>query len=388
MDRKSLKVLQIIKGFDIGGPLGGAENFGINLSQQLAKEGGQIAVCSFYRYQTELEEEWYSRLIGQGIPVIFASDGRKLNLWHSYKLLQEYCRKNHIQIVHSHFQVASLVVAALKLTGAARHVIRTAHTPLEWGRGAVAWVARLIFTNWVYPFVFDAEVGVSESIVNQLKKRPGSRLSGKQPLKIFNALSPEFIDQARQGVQPKRRVNFPGEKFVMGSVGRLVKGKGYEYLLDVLPSLKDEIPQLFCVIIGEGELRPKLEEKSKQLGITDWVKFLGKRSDILDLLCEMDLFVLPSLMEGLSTVILESMACHIPVIATGIPGTREIIQDQVNGWLVNPADTITLHQAILDAYHSPEKREAFSQQAKIGLDRFSITQVARQYRALYLDLRV
>jgi glycosyltransferase involved in cell wall biosynthesis len=83
---------------------------------------------------------------------------------------------------------------------------------------------------------------------------------------------------------------------------------------------------------------------------------------------------------------LESIACHIPVIATDIPGTREVIQDQVNGWLVNPADTITLHQAILDAYHSPEKREAFSQQASVNLDRFSISRVAEEYESLFLSL--
>jgi glycosyltransferase involved in cell wall biosynthesis len=385
MEATDLKILQVIKGFDIGGPLGGAENFGINLSLQLARQGVAVSVCSFYRYRTAIEQDWCAKLAGLGIPVIFASEARALNLIHSLKILQDYCKKKQIDILHSHFQVASLLVTYLRLFGFVRRAIRTAHTPLEWGGGPVAWFARQIFTNWIYPLVFDAEVGVSEAIVDQLIRRPGSRLFGRQPIRIYNALSPEFMRCAAQTVQLGRKI-LPEGKFILGSVGRIVKGKGYETLLDVVFRLKDEIPQIFCVIIGEGELRAELEQKTKQLGITDHVALLGQRSDIQTLLPELDLFVLPSLMEGLSTVILESMACHVPVITTDIPGTRELIQDHINGWLVPPANPDALRRAILDAYYSPEKRKAFSQKAVLDLDRFSIVQITKDYLGAYRNI--
>jgi glycosyltransferase involved in cell wall biosynthesis len=376
-----LKVLQIIKGFDIGGPLGGAENFGINLSLQLAKEGVQVAVCSFYRYQTELEEEWYSRLIGQGIPVIFASEGRQLNLLRSYKILQDYCRKNQIRIVHSHFQVASLVVAALKLTGAAQHVIRTAHTTLEWGRGLVAWVARQILTGWAYPLIFDAEVGVSQAIVDQLKKRPGSHLISRQPLKISNAIPLEPIQNSEILIKSQTR------GVIIGSVGRLTEQKGYCYLIEAVPEIINEFPALEFWLIGDGELRGELEKQCKVLGVQDRVKFLGKRNDVLVLLRQLDLFVLPSLWEGLPTVIMESMSQGVPVLATNVPGTREMIEDGKNGWLVEPRDPSALAKTLIRVLRDPEERLRISQDALRQVDRFSINTIALLYLDLYQRIR-
>ena len=380
LERTGLKVLQIIKGFDIGA-LGGAENFGINLSLQLAKEGVTVSVCSFFRYNTALEQEWSAKLSEQGIPVIFASQGRKLDLLRSYKILRDYCSKNQVQIIHSHFQVASLVVVALKLFGAARRIVRTAHTTIEWGKGSVAWVARHTLTSWVYPFIFDAEAGVSQAIVDQLKKRPGSRLSRKQPLNIPNAIPLMPIKST------DFRIRSDANPFIVGSVGRLTEQKGYCYWIDAMSEIVKVFPQLEFWLIGDGELREDLEKQSERLGVRDRLKFLGKRSDVMDLLRQMDLFVLPSLWEGLPTVIMESMSQGVPVLATDIPGTREMIEDGKTGWLVQPQDPPALGKAMIRVLKDPLERLRVSQEALKMIDRFSIESVASQYQDLYQKIR-
>ena len=101
----------------------------------------------------------------------------------------------------------------------------------------------------------------------------------------------------------------------------------------------------------------------------------------------MDLFVLPSVWEGLPTVILESMACGISVVATDIPGTRELITHGRTGWLVPPNDAASLAQGILAALRAPAACQSVAQAARQEVTpRFALEQVTKQYEWLYLEL--
>ncbi len=103
----------------------------------------------------------------------------------------------------------------------------------------------------------------------------------------------------------------------------------------------------------------------------------------MDLLKQSDLFVLPSLWEGLPTVIIESMSQGVPVLATDIPGTREMIVDGKTGWLVEPKDPPSLAKVMIWVLKNPAERLRVSQDALKIVDRFSITSIATQYQALY-----
>ena len=126
------------------------------------------------------------------------------------------------------------------------------------------------------------------------------------------------------------------------TVARLDEQKGHRYLLEAAA----QVPEAQFVLAGDGPLRASLEAQARSLGVEERVKFLGYRSDIADLLADCDVFVLPSLYEGLPLSILEAMSAARPVIATHIGGTDEAVIAGETGLLVPPANSAALAAAI------------------------------------------
>jgi len=174
-----------------------------------------------------------------------------------------------------------------------------------------------------------------------------------------------------------------GGGFTVGSIGRLAKEKGYIYLIEALPMVLAKLPNVLLVLIGDGYLRDSLQQRAKQLHIDDKLLFVGQRDDAISLLKCMDLFVLPSLSESLPTAVLESMACGVPVVATDIPGIRELIQHRETGWLVPIADPSALADAIVALLRDPLLRKRLSVNARKWVSNFSIDTIADQYARLY-----
>jgi glycosyltransferase involved in cell wall biosynthesis len=126
------------------------------------------------------------------------------------------------------------------------------------------------------------------------------------------------------------------------TVGRLDPQKGHRHLLVAAT----EVPDAVFVLAGEGTERQALEELADRLNVADRVRFLGDRSDVADLLAACDVFVLPSLYEGLPISLLEAMAAERPAIATAIGGVDEVVRDGDSGLLVPPAQPGELAAAL------------------------------------------
>lgn len=143
------------------------------------------------------------------------------------------------------------------------------------------------------------------------------------------------------------RLNLPPETAVL-FVGRLDYGKGLEYLIKAFAMVLDEVPHVKLFIVGDGVLKRKLINLSKDLQAEKNILFLGKVSDEdLPKIYNMSEFlILPSLLEGLGIVLLEAMACAKPCIATNVGGIPEIVEDKKTGLLVPPADPLALYEAI------------------------------------------
>jgi glycosyltransferase involved in cell wall biosynthesis len=138
------------------------------------------------------------------------------------------------------------------------------------------------------------------------------------------------------------------------------------------------------MIVGDGELRDELEQQVKQLGLEKDVILTGSRQDVEALLSMMDLLVLPSLWEGLPTVIMEGMASGVPVVATDIPGTRELIEHRKTGWLAEVKNPPALAEAILDALKSESRRDEVVRRAlSTVIPQYSMQSIAGRHQALY-----
>jgi len=385
--RNRPRVIQIIKGLDIGGLHGGADLLGYNLAGALSSQQVDVRLCIFFRMDTPAEAKYLEQLSVNGVSYFFlkAWPGKTSlrTYYECFKNLYSILKREPADILHSHFHVGTLIAILTKILGRVRRVVRTAHVNYEWQRGWPGWVQKSAIWSMIFvlfPFFVDREAGVSKIIVDLLDRRFIARLMGKKAHLIYNAIPlrpnpPGFDSQeSREAAHPH---------LIVGSVGRLEEQKGYSYLLNAVQLLKEDLPQAEFWIIGEGPLNAALKDEARRLDVESRVRFWGKRDDVLDLVRQMDLFVLPSVYEGLPTVVLESMSCGVPVIATDIPGTREIVQKDVNGWLAEPRSAAALAGCIQYAVDHPEIRQLYSQAAYHSLKEFDILTTAQKYADLY-----
>ena len=379
----SLRVLQIIKGLDIGGVNGGAERFSIDLSEQLQNLGCDVDICAFYRMRTLAEEEWLQRVDKKGLKVFFATEWKGPNSLNSYtdglKILQNHLEEKHYSIVHSHFQQGTYLALYLKKKMKDLIVLRTAHNVSEWEEGFLGKVKEAT-SNYIYPRMLDVEVGVSKAITDQLTSRYPASSKKLKPITIFNGINLPNLESK------DRDYSMSSGSFLIGTVGRLAKQKGYSYLIDAIPLVLEKHPETKWVFLGDGELRIELEEQAKRLGIDKSVEFAGQVNNVLERIQSFNLFVSASLWEGLPTVIIEAMAMGVPVIATDIAGTGELIQDGINGKLVTPGDSQALADGIIEMIDNPGQMNKFAEAGKLSSQAFSIETIAKEYKNLFENL--
>ncbi len=194
-----------------------------------------------------------------------------------------------------------------------------------------------------------------------------------------NAIHLDWYAPGQRNEALVRRYDLPGKK-VIGTVGRLASSEGYkgfDEVLDVLPGLLEAEPGVRYLIVGEGTDRPRLERKARQLGVANRVIFTGfvPEAEKPDYYRLMDVHVMPSRGEGFGFVLLEAMACGIPVIGSKLDGTREALRDGLLGELVDPARPEELRAAIMRGLAGK------SREVPAGLEYFSFPNFTRRVHA-------
>lgn len=185
-------------------------------------------------------------------------------------------------------------------------------------------------------------------------------------------------------------VPFGSNCFVIGTVGRIQDVKNHEGLIEAFAHLRQMQPQdasLRLVIVGDGPLLPRLKEKIAAAGLADCIWLPGARSDIADVMRGLDLFVLPSLAEGTPVTVLEAMACGLPVVATRVGGLPEVVEENVTGLLVPPADAPALAGALHSFLSRPEHALAAGAAGRLRVERqYSMQTMLDAYAGLYDSL--
>ncbi len=168
------------------------------------------------------------------------------------------------------------------------------------------------------------------------------------------------------------------------TVARLKIQKGHTYLLDAIPEILKAVPAACFVFAGDGPLRDELQAKASALGIEHAVRFLGIRQDIADLLQLADVFVLPSLWEGLPVSMLEAMLAGLPVVASRVEGVEEVIRDGQNGLLVPPADPQALSRTLIQLLLDRPARERLGAAGKMSVEEeYTVEHMCRKYEDLF-----
>lgn len=181
----------------------------------------------------------------------------------------------------------------------------------------------------------------------------------------------------------RRRLGISRTAPIVTVVAKLRHQKGHTYLLDAVPHILARFPDTLFLFVGDGPIRDALEMRARALRLSA-VRFLGDRGDVQDLLSVTDVFVMPSLWEGMSGAIIEAMAMALPVVATAVSGTPELVVDGKTGYLVPPCDADALAVRILALLERPALRRRFGAAGRqCAAKRFSVPPMIEAYRNLY-----
>ncbi len=346
--------------------LGGTENVVLQLCKILKPKVKNIVVCSCGGVNVQ-------RLKEMGICHYDIPDMENKSPLTIIKIalrVARILRKERITVVHTHHRMAAMyarVLSAIK-----RFVfMNTSHNTFFDKRSLTRWVfgrAHLIACGEKVKQNLVEFYGLPENQVtvlhNAIEKFDGEFV----PLEIFDSLRSKGYA-------------------LVGNVGRLSEQKGMRYFIDSLPAVKAAYPMVKYIIVGQGEDEDMLRQQVKALGVEEDVVFLGYRSDIQNVISQMDFIVLSSLWEGLPLTPIEAFSVGKTVIGTAVDGTVEIIRDGENGFLVDSKNSEQIAEKVLCLLQDWTLRENMEKAAATCYaEKFSFEKFADRYMRYYEEL--
>jgi glycosyltransferase involved in cell wall biosynthesis len=199
---------------------------------------------------------------------------------------------------------------------------------------------------------------------------------------IYNAVDFGQAEPTETRRAMREALGIPPDALVAGTIGRLTEQKGHRYLLDAIAA--PELAAIHLLVVGGGELLDDLVRRTRASGTSDRVHFAGARRDLGNLLGAMDVFVMPSLWEGLPLSLVLAMGAGLPVVATSVAGMPEVIDDGRTGVLVPPGDSAALASALARLFNQPRSRARMAHDGRQAvLPRFGVDQYVNSVVALY-----
>jgi glycosyltransferase involved in cell wall biosynthesis len=231
----------------------------------------------------------------------------------------------------------------------------------------------------------DLSLAVSQGVKDYLIAEIG--LDPARIRVVPNGVDIAAIDAARPGPEVRRELGLPVEAAVIGLVARLDHwGKGHKELFEAMASLKESYP-VHTLLVGGGRRQDEVKAVAADLGLAESVHFLGPRQDVPDLLASMDIFVLPSYSEGVSLALLEAMATGLPVVASAVGSTPEVLADGVNGLLIPPRDAAALGEALARLLADRAWATQLGAHARTHVrEHFSLDRLGREINEIYEEL--
>jgi glycosyltransferase involved in cell wall biosynthesis len=319
-----------------------------------------------------------------GIPVTVFPETE----WGSGKIFLELVRefkKSNIRIIHTHkYKDTILAAPAAKLCGIP-HVVRTVHGLSEPFEGLQAFKMGLYeaIERTIHRYCVETIIGVSSQIERKYKAEGEvSRVTC-----IRNGIDLEGKSAQTDRWRTRKDLGVDSGTCLIGTVGRLTPVKGIPYLLQAARVLLRQGANVKVLVVGDGSIRLDLMTQTRDLGISENVVFLGHREDTDELVQALDIFVLPSLSEGIPMALLEAMAAARVVVASRVGGIPEIVEDGFEGFLIEPMDVDSLAERCRRLIEFPDVARKMGEQARKRVERdFSATAMADRVASVYNEL--
>jgi glycosyltransferase involved in cell wall biosynthesis len=350
--------------------VGGITSYLLSLATGMQKRGHNVYIASS-------AGDGLARFIEEGIiyvpiPIRTKQEASPKIILSMFKL-SALIKKNKIDIVHSNTRTTQVLGCLLSRFCKVPH-ISTCHG-----------FFKKRFFRKVFPCWGQKVIAISEPVKEHLSG--DFKVDAKNIVVIHNGID---VDKFKsQNVKCKTEIKKAfglGDGSVIGIVARLSDVKGHIYLIQAMRDVLDKIPNAQLLIVGEGKMKEELVKLVKSLDIGKSVFFIPEVNDTKDVLSVMDLFVMPSLKEGLGLALMEAMASGLCVIATAVGGIKSLIQDGYNGLLVRPKDAQQLSEAISALLRDGQKREYLGRNAQNFIrQNFPLEKMVRETEEVYLE---
>jgi L-malate glycosyltransferase len=371
MQDNRIKVLKFLTNFNIGG----TERQFVHMVRQMDSDRFDLKVGCFARLGGFLP-----LVESSGVPLTEFSIRRLYSPLTLLRQLQfaNYLRWNRFQVVHTYgFYPNFFAIPAARLAGVPVIIASIRDTGEVWDpkkrflQKIVCKLATCVLANADAVRTQLVRDGYAENKLAVI--RNGVELPRISPLDRAGAIRQEF--------------GIAQESPIITVLSRLNELKGVKYFLDAIPPVLAAFPNARFLIVGEGPARIGLESYARSQGYVPAAIFTGVRMDVPSILQETSISVLPSLSEGLSNVLIESMAAGLPVVATDVGGNPEIVDNGTTGLLVPPRDANALAKAMLQLLAAPEKAALMGAAGRDRIERrFSMERAVDETQQLYTSL--
>jgi glycosyltransferase involved in cell wall biosynthesis len=317
----------------------------------------------------------------QNIPVHYFTMKRGFNL-SGIRSIANFIHDNKITVIHSHGYKPNIFLALFF-----SKQVKTVATVHGWSKETAH------LKTMIYKYLdslalkrMNCIIAVSKAIAKELMQRG---LQANKIEIIYNGINVNNSHDIyhEDFSQLRKKYEISPNTFVIGTLGRLAAVKGHTYLIQAMPAIVQEIPNCKLLIAGDGPLKADLHHQIKLLNLENHAKLIGYIKDIAGLFSITDLFVLPSLSEGLPITLLEAMACGKPVVASAAGGIPEVITNECTGVLIPPADANGLAQAITLLHKDKDRMKKLSANSReLVENNFSAKSMASHYAMMYSQL--
>lgn len=313
----------------------------------------------------------------------------KLTNIKAYKLLKELIDANDYKLIHCHTPLASILtrLAARKSRKKGTKVIYTAHG-FHFFKGAP-------LVNWIFYYTAeklsakltdclitinqeDYNFAISKLKIKNIKFVKGIGID----LNIFRSQTSEIKSNLR------KEYGYSNDDFILIYAGELSYRKHQDLLIDAIDRVRERVPNIKLLLAGQGALYNQYKKKIKKMHLENNVFLLGSRKDVAELMQLSDLAVSSSRQEGLPVNVMEGMASALPLIVTNCRGNRDLVKNNVNGYVVGINDTVGFSDAIIKIYLSEEDRIRFSQKNKEMIGPYSIENIVEKMAIIYQEYMI
>ncbi|HHV71474.1 MAG TPA: glycosyltransferase family 4 protein [Clostridia bacterium] len=306
--------------------------------------------------------------------------------YRAYKKLKKIIFDNRYKFVHCHSPIGGVLtrLVAKKIRGKGTKVIYTAHG-FHFFKGAplINWLLYYPIEKWLSKYT-DCLITINdedyELAVNKLKARSVKKVPGVGV--DLNKFVPQTLEKKKE---LRKQYGYSDDDFILIYVAEMSYRKHQDLLIKVVDILKNKIPNVKLLLVGDGKLIEEYKQQVKNLKLENYVHFLGYRRDVPNLMTLADIAVSASRQEGLPVNVMEAMATGLPLVVTDCRGNRDLVVNGENGFVVALDDVDGFAGAIEKLYNLEELRTKFGRANLEMIKKYSLENVMRYMEEIYRD---